>query len=320
MIKIKFLQLIAICIICFTACNNNTENSNDLPKQEEILEKQDTAEEENETTVENFNKEPLKHEFEAWPNKVDSFKKAFNDKFSKEEQETIWALNRVDEKNSWRPDTLIVPKDLDKDWMDFSPFPSQLEILKPVDKFVFFSYPIQAFAVYENGILLRWGPTSMGSKAHPTPTGLHFSNWKSKKSISTVSDEWILPWNFNIANFDGVGWHEYSMPGYPASHSCLRLWKKDAVWLYDFAEQWILDKTGNNKLAEGTPVIVYGTFPFDERKPWLNMLDDPEALNQSVAAMEEAIQVHMDKIMEKQKERKELLKNRNKSKEDNDEV
>jgi hypothetical protein len=30
-----------------------------------------------------------------------------------------------------------------------------------------------------------------------------------------------LRWNFNIENKLGVGWH--SLPGYPASHSCLRL-------------------------------------------------------------------------------------------------
>lgn len=308
MIKPKLLPLIAFFFTFFIACkNNNTDNSKAIPIPEENIEKQDSLIEEKEVPKEEFNKEALIHQFEAWPNKVDSFKNIFNEKFSQEEKETIWALNRIDEKNSWRPDTLIIPKDLSKEWMDFSPFPSQLEILKPIDKLVFFSYPIQAFAVYENGILLRWGPTSMGSKAHPTPTGLHFSNWKSKKSISTVSDEWILPWNFNIANFEGVGWHEYSMPGYPASHSCLRLWEKDAKWLYDFAEQWILDQSGNNKLAEGTPVIVHGAFPFDERTPWLNMLDDPEVLNQSVAEMEEVIQEYIDKIMEKQEERKALL-------------
>ena len=66
----------------------------------------------------------------------------------------------------------------------------------------------------------------MGSKAHQTTRGLHFTNWKGKEIISTVSDEWKLKWNFNIANHEGIGWHQYSMPGYPASHSCLRLWKK----------------------------------------------------------------------------------------------
>jgi hypothetical protein len=44
----------------------------------------------------------------------------------------------------------------------------------------------------------------MGSKAHQTTRGLHFTNWKGKEVISTVSDEWKLKWNFNIANQEGM--------------------------------------------------------------------------------------------------------------------
>jgi hypothetical protein len=45
-----------------------------------------------------------------------------------------------------------------------------------------------------------------------------------------------LRWNFNIENKLGVGWH--SLPGYPASHSCLRL--EDAKLLYEWADEWQL--------------------------------------------------------------------------------
>jgi lipoprotein-anchoring transpeptidase ErfK/SrfK len=104
--------------------------------------------------------------------------------------------------------------------------------LENVKKFVFFPYPIQAFGVYEYGNLIKWGPTSMGKKSTPTKKGLMFANWKKEVAISTVSDEWKLRWNVNVANFDGIGWHQYAMPGYPASHSCLRMLEEDAKWMY----------------------------------------------------------------------------------------
>ncbi len=91
--------------------------------------------------------------------------------------------------------------------------------MKNIDKIIFFSYPTQVFATYENGDLVYTGPTNMGRKKDPTPTGLFYSNWKAEETTSTFNDEWDLKWNFNIENKLGVGWHQYSLPGYPASHS-----------------------------------------------------------------------------------------------------
>src|SRR5690606_18476697 len=101
--------------------------------------------------------------------------------------------------------------------------------------------------------------------AHPTQTGLSFANWKKEEHISTVDDEWLLRWNVNIRNEKGIGWHQYSMPGHPASHSCLRLLERDARWLYDWVDEWILDEN-EQLLAHGTPVIVFGTYEFDGQK------------------------------------------------------
>ena len=298
-----FLVAVLLTGAFLPSCNFQDKETSAHNNIEEVEVKEEVEEP---IIKEPFDKEPLVHQFYAWPNKVDSFKTVFKEKFNAEEKHTIWSLNRVDERNSWRPDTLIIPEDVDQDWMAFSPFPAQLEILQPVNKIVVFSYPLQVFAAYENGKLLQWGPTSLGTKRNPTPTGLHFANWKSKESISTVNDNWILPWNFNIQNFAGVGWHEYSLPGYPASHSCLRLLTDHAQWLYQFAEQWVL-KDSNTKLAEGTPVIVYGEFPFGEWSPWLNALENSKSVLITVDEMNEIISEHLDKILEKQKEREDYF-------------
>jgi hypothetical protein len=54
----------------------------------------------------------------------------------------------------------------------------------------------------------------MGREKDQTPTGLFFTNWKAEETTSTFNDEWVKM-NYNIINW--VGFHQYSLPGYPAS-------------------------------------------------------------------------------------------------------
>ena len=93
----------------------------------------------------------------------------------------ILALNRIDHNNITR-DTLIIPDTVSEDIMIYSPFPKRVGILDSIPKILFFSYPIEAFAAYQNGVLVRWGPTSLGKRSTPTPEGLFFTNWKSKET------------------------------------------------------------------------------------------------------------------------------------------
>ncbi|MPT31864.1 MAG: murein L,D-transpeptidase [Chryseobacterium sp.] len=216
---------------------------------------------------------------------------------------TILALNRLDRANIGAADTLVVPAKIEDDFLIYSPFPGHVTSLENVRKFVFFSYPIQAFGVYENGNLIKWGPTSMGKKATPTKKGLMFANWKKEVAISTVSDEWKLRWNVNVANFDGIGWHQYAMPGYPASHSCLRMLEEDAKWMYTWVDTWILNKGGATTRAKGTPLIVYGDYPWGKRRPWKKLLDSPEANNISEDEMNKIIEPQLTEIMKEQENR-----------------
>ncbi|HTN46108.1 MAG TPA: L,D-transpeptidase [Flavipsychrobacter sp.] len=233
----------------------------------------------------------------------DSGRKVFNG-YSEEEQALILAMNRIDKANIWRPDTLIIPDTFIADRNAYSNFPLTVSDLSGVRKMVFFSYPSQTYAIYENGKLLKWGPTSMGKKSSKTPTGLFFTNWKGKEVRSTVDEEWILKWNFNISNRGGVGWHQYAMPGYPASHSCLRLYADEAKFLYDWADQWVLKD--DQLIAHGTPVIVFGEYPFGQRRPWLNLLENPEALDISEQEVNNLVAPHLQKILEEQKRSEEV--------------
>jgi hypothetical protein len=224
--------------------------------------------------------------------------------YSKEQQRIIYALNRVDEGHVVNQDTLIIPDTFLAELAAYSPFPQTMDQLTDVDKLVVFSYAIQAFAAYEHGKQVYWGPTSMGSKIHKTPTGLFSANWKAKETISTVDDEWKLKWNFNIENREGVGWHQYALPGYPASHSCLRMFAYDAEWMYSWAQQWILKD--NALQAKGTPVVVFGAYPFGSRRPWRNQIEDPAANIITAEALSKEINPFLEQIKTDQGKRKEV--------------
>lgn len=301
---------IALTIGCTSGKEEKQQSATEDAQPQITTTARDTTNKPGDTTVKKENAEPVPKErsgegltYSAYRLKgVDSAVKVFRKKYTTEQQWIILALNRLDANNLWRPDSIIIPDTIAADLNYYSPFPKEVQILKDVKKFVIFSYPIQAFAAYENGTLVYWGPTSMGSKIHPTPTGLHFTNWKSKKAISTVDDEWILKWNFNIANKEGVGWHQYTLPGYPASHSCLRMLDEQAAWMYTWAQQWIL-KDNNTILAKGTPVVVFGAYPFGSRRPWRNMLEDPKANDISEQDMEKEIQPFIQEILQAQQTR-----------------
>lgn len=219
--------------------------------------------------------------------------------YDSNQKHVILALNRMDAAHAAKADTLIIP-DKFTDINQYSPFPFYVPELKDIHKIVYFSYPAQAFGAYEQGKLVKWGPTNMGRKKDPTPTGLFFANWKAEETRSTFDDEWLLKWNFNIENKLGIGWHQYELPGYPASHSCLRLLEQDARYLYDWADEWVLKGTDNVQ-AKGTPVIVFGSYPFGSSKPWMALVQNPRALDISPEQIKELVSQHMQTILAEQK-------------------
>jgi hypothetical protein len=98
----------------------------------------------------------------------------------------------------------------------YLPFPLTVSYLKDIKKSSFFLIQHRYLPHMKRTIEIC-RTTNMGSEKHKTPTGLFFTNWKAEETTSTFDDEWDLRWNFNIENKLGVGWHQYSLPGYPAS-------------------------------------------------------------------------------------------------------
>jgi hypothetical protein len=200
---------------------------------------------------------------------------------------TLLKLNRVDE-GHLRRRTLIVP-DAFADELDYAPFPPTLAALDSVPKFILVSQRIQAFGAYEFGRLVRWGPTSTGKRTTPTASGLFFTNWKSKETTSTEDSTWILKWYVNFVSDRGMAFHQYALPGRPASHGCVRLLEADAYWLFNWSDQWEVARRAQSPRLYGTPVLSLGEYDYARPAPWLALAEDPFAARVSLEELEEAL-------------------------------
>jgi lipoprotein-anchoring transpeptidase ErfK/SrfK len=213
----------------------------------------------------------------------------------------VLSLNRIDIRHLQDNQVIIVP-DSFEDPFALSSFPKTIPELATVSKMLFVAQREQEFGAYEYGVLVRFGGISTGKKATPTTSKLFYANWKGKEVVSTSNDEWILKWNVNIANKDGIGIHEYELPGYPASHSCIRFSAEDAEWFYNWVDNWILSPE-EQLLAQGTPVLVFGEYAYGKAAPWKKLVGDPKATTITLESLQERINPLLEDIRKKQEER-----------------
>lgn len=178
-------------------------------------------------------------------------------------------LNRADATHLRRLPQLVVPSSWRAE-LDHSPFPSVYPAATTTPKLLVVDQPSQAFAAYEYGQQVHWGPVSSGRQAKPTPSGMFHLNWRARSRTSTLSGEWRLNWYFNFHNRRGLAFHEFELPGVPASHACVRLLARDAEWVFNWGVSWTLDAKGQ-LLTGGTPVIISGAYNFGLLAPWQSL-------------------------------------------------
>ena len=95
----------------------------------------------------------------------------------------------------------------------------------------------QRISVYENGSLIARSSVSTGVERHPTPLGVFSVISKHKWHRSNIYSDAPMPYMQRIT-WSGIALHAGDLPGYPASHGCIRLTKDFAVQL------WHLTKRG----------------------------------------------------------------------------
>jgi len=213
-------------------------------------------------------------------------------------------INRVDLKRLNRRASLVAPT-RPVNVLDCAPFPRSLPEAAGWPKLVLVSLRVQAFGAYENGQLVRWGPTSTGVKKQPTPASLYFTGSKSRRKVSTLNGTWIMPWYVNLHTSMGVAFHQYAMPGRPFSHGCIRLLKDDAMWMYRWADNWVPNEDRITARVFGTPVIVFGEYEYDKTPPWQLLPKDPGATDVTTEELSPFVEKYRAVIEERVRSREE---------------
>ncbi len=142
----------------------------------------------------------------------------------------------------WSGRVIAVPRNLEnKTLLDFSPFP--LQINPDGEKQVIVDQDKLAFAAYDiNGRLLIWGPVSSGrdkcsdsNNSCRTMTGIfHFFSKENEKCRSNVFPigKGGAKMPYCMYFHKGFALHgSDDIPGYRASHGCIRMFTRDALWL-----------------------------------------------------------------------------------------
>jgi hypothetical protein len=91
------------------------------------------------------------------------------------------------------------------------------------------SLPEQLAYVYRNGVIIGASTVSTGKKGHETPTGVFTILQKHQDHYSSKYDNAPMPYMQRLT-WSGVALHAGRLPGYPASHGCVRM-------PYEFAQK-----------------------------------------------------------------------------------
>lgn len=94
----------------------------------------------------------------------------------------------------------------------------------------------QWLKIYDERGLFAESPISSGTKTHPTPMGVFSILEKSKWHRSNLYSSAPMPFMQRIT-WSGVALHAGELPGYPASHGCIRLPAQFAARLWNWTKR-----------------------------------------------------------------------------------
>ncbi len=173
-----------------------------------------------------------------------SWQKLFPDE---QQRDIVQRINRS-YNNLWPGREIVIPRNLaNKTLLDFSPFP--LKIKPEGEKQIVVDQDKLAWGAYDvNGHLVKWGPISSGrdkcsdsNHSCRTMTGIfHFFSKESEKCRSNMFPigKGGAKMPYCMYYHKGFALHgSADMPGYRASHGCVRMFTTDAMWMnHEFVE------------------------------------------------------------------------------------
>ena len=168
---------------------------------------------------------------------------------------------------------LSIPIDLDQARLkpgEFLWFPE----IAPAGPLVIVVNIIQQQAhVYRNGVRIAVSTVSTGKKGHETPTGVFTILQKHKDHKSSLYDDAPMPYMQRLT-WDGVALHAGKLPGYPASHGCVRLPMEFARRLFGLTTFGITVIV-TNESATPTEVAHAGVFSAATTEPSASAVREP---------------------------------------------
>jgi hypothetical protein len=94
----------------------------------------------------------------------------------------------------------------------------------------------QRVYVYRNGVAIGLSTISSGDRKHETPPGIYTILEKDRDHHSNLYDDAPMPFMERLT-WSGVALHGGALPGYPASHGCVRLPKAFAESLFAITQR-----------------------------------------------------------------------------------
>jgi lipoprotein-anchoring transpeptidase ErfK/SrfK len=193
-----------------------------------------------------------------YPYKVPA--KKYQDSLFKANLDLISRINRIEPGLIRKGMIVWLPKDFQwaKIW---APLPESLPEEKELEKLIFVDLSEQWFGAYEKGKLIFSGPISSGRNTSDvgrwrTPCGrfkilwkdtlIYSYRYKMPNNNTPEPDDSLptpMPYSLGFTKNNLYFLHAGVLPGYPASHGCIRLFYLDAKRLFEWAEI-------------GTPLII----------------------------------------------------------------
>jgi L,D-transpeptidase catalytic domain len=112
------------------------------------------------------------------------------------------------------------------------------------------SLPGQRMYVYRNGVRIGVSTVSTGTKRHATPTGIFTILQKKVTHESNIYKGAQMP-HMQRLTWTGIAMHAGHLPGYPASHGCVRLPIDFAAKLYTVTSNGTSVIITDDKFAPG---------------------------------------------------------------------
>ena len=94
----------------------------------------------------------------------------------------------------------------------------------------------QRISLYDNGALIARSSVSTGVQGYPTPLGIFSVISKERWHRSNIYSAAPMPYMQRIT-WSGIALHAGVLPGYPASHGCIRLSNDFAIQLWHLTER-----------------------------------------------------------------------------------